>query len=326
MKKLSLCCGLCLALSMLCGADPAKPAKARPAKSNPSAPAGKANPAGAEAEKSATAQADEDAIRQSAVDFVEAFNRGDAAAVAALWIEDGEYVDEDGRRFQGRAAIEREYATAFAEHSGAKINVEIDTIKRLSADTMIEDGRASVESDAGGPPGSSRYTAVHVKQDGQWRMASVRDTAVPVASHYANLQDLDWMVGHWTAEEHGATLDVHCRWIANKNFIERSYTVTRPGEPAQSGLEVIGWNPLNARIQSWTFTSDGGHAIGAWSPAANGWDIDNEGVTADGTLTRAVNIVDRLDDQAMVWSSIHRKLGEKSIPDRGEVVLKRAAR
>src|SRR5262245_59077238 len=50
------------------------------------------------------------AIRQAAAEFVAAFDRGDAAAVAAHWLEDGEYVDESGRVFSGRAAIEAEYA------------------------------------------------------------------------------------------------------------------------------------------------------------------------------------------------------------------------
>ena len=46
------------------------------------------------------------AIRKSADDFVQAFNRGDAAAIAALWTVNGEYLDGAGQRFVGREAIE----------------------------------------------------------------------------------------------------------------------------------------------------------------------------------------------------------------------------
>src|SRR5436190_12531336 len=51
------------------------------------------------------------ALQQSVKAFREVFNRGDAKAVAALWTEDGNYIDESGKRFEGRDAIEKEYAS-----------------------------------------------------------------------------------------------------------------------------------------------------------------------------------------------------------------------
>src|SRR5262245_29055735 len=59
---------------------------------------------------------DLEAIREGSQAFVEAFNRADAQAVAALWAPDGEYIDEAGRKFEGRAAIEKEYAAFFSAH------------------------------------------------------------------------------------------------------------------------------------------------------------------------------------------------------------------
>jgi len=46
------------------------------------------------------------AITDSAKAFVEAFHKGDAKAVAAFWMPDGDYVTQDGQIFKGRKAIE----------------------------------------------------------------------------------------------------------------------------------------------------------------------------------------------------------------------------
>jgi len=49
---------------------------------------------------------DENSLMNNAKAFVEAFEKGDAKAVAAFRAEDGDYVDLSGRRLQGRPAIE----------------------------------------------------------------------------------------------------------------------------------------------------------------------------------------------------------------------------
>jgi hypothetical protein len=46
------------------------------------------------------------ALIKNAQAFTEAFEKGDAKAVAGFWAEDGDYVDLTGRRLQGRPAIE----------------------------------------------------------------------------------------------------------------------------------------------------------------------------------------------------------------------------
>src|SRR5262245_28581417 len=56
---------------------------------------------------------DEALIRKQAADFVRAFNKGDAKTLAALWTEEGEYIDDDGTTYRGRAAIEEVYADFF---------------------------------------------------------------------------------------------------------------------------------------------------------------------------------------------------------------------
>ena len=45
-------------------------------------------------------------IRKSISSFVDAFNRGDAAAVAFHWTEDAEYLAPDDETYVGRTAIQ----------------------------------------------------------------------------------------------------------------------------------------------------------------------------------------------------------------------------
>jgi uncharacterized protein (TIGR02246 family) len=263
------------------------------------------------------------AIRQTSQQFIAAFNKADAKAVAALWTATGEYVDDAGRGFVGRDAIEQEYARFFKEHPGHKMKLVIDSLKLLSDAAALEDGRALLDPEPAGAPAISKYTVVHVKVDGKWLMSSVRDTHVPTASAYRHLEDFEWLIGSWSAEEHGAKTEVTCRWIANKSFVERTYRVTKNGQVTAAGVQIIGWNPQTAAPQSWLFVSDGGQSLGKWTPREKGWVIESQGMLADGTHSTAVTTFTKLDDNAFVWQSLSRTAGGVGLPDTAEIVLRR---
>jgi uncharacterized protein (TIGR02246 family) len=263
------------------------------------------------------------AILEASQSFVVAFNQHDANTVAALWTKDGEYVDGAGRVLVGRDEIEKDYQNFFTANPDAKINIVIDSLRLLSSDTAIEDGRAAVESSTSGAGGFTKYTAVHAKVDGKWLMASVRDASAEAVPSVASAADLEWLIGKWTAEEHGVTMESNCTWVVDGRFIQRKYTTTQVDGTKSSGVQLIGWNPEGAHVQSWDFSPDGGHAVGTWVPNDGGWSAQMRGVTGDGTLTTAINQLRRLDDNAYVWQSIQRTAGGMVIPDTDEVVLKR---
>lgn len=285
-----------------------------------------ASPKSKPASKAPTSNSNRDvaAIRGASESFVAAFNKGDAKGVAALWTEDGDYTDDSGTKFSGREAIEKEYAKFFAANPGHKIRLVIDSLKLLGDGAAIEDGRAMLDPAPAGAPATSKYTAVHVKVNGQWLMATVRDMRVESPSTYRNVADLEWLIGTWTAEENGAKTESVCHWVAGKSFVERSYTVTRADGTTSSGVQLIGWNPQGGYVQSWNFTSDGGHAIGVWTPRTGGWSAEIRGVTGDGTLTTATNLLTKLDENAYVWQSVNRTAGGQPLADTDEVVLKRS--
>ncbi len=262
-------------------------------------------------------------IRVQSEAFMDAFNKQDAKAVAALWTKDAQYIDDAGEVHTGRDAIEQVYAGLFAEHPDATIRIVIDSLRQLSDSAAIEVGRALVDPPPAGPLGVSQYTAIHVKVDGQWQMASVRDTWVSTPATRESAADLDWLIGTWTAEEHGVRFDSVCRWVANENFVERTHTTTQIDGTTSSGVQLIGWNPASSQVQSWTFSPDGGHALGVWMMTTSGWAAQMQGITGDGTPTSSVTELRRLDDNAYVWQSIERTVDGMALPDTDEVVIKR---
>jgi len=276
-----------------------------------------------ESAQPAQSSPDIDAIRAASEAFVAAFNKKDAKAVAALWTEDGQYSDNTGRVFAGRKAIADAYAEFFAKNPDAQMQIVVDALRLLSSDAAIEDGRAMVALKADGPSSASGYTAIHVKVDGKWLMATVRDAPGSVSSPSQNAADLQWLVGTWVAEEYGVKTESVCSWVVGKSFLERKHTTTRPDGTTASGVQLIGWNPQGGYVQSWNFTSDGGHAIGIWMPIEGGWQAKVYGTTGDGIPTSAVNVLRRLDHNAYAWQSVRRFLGESALPDTDEIVIKR---
>ncbi len=266
----------------------------------------------------------EQAIRDSAQSFVDAFNKGDAQAIAALWTKDGELVDETGFRTSGRAAIEEQYKTFFTENPGAKIEVAINSIRQISQDSAMEDGQSLLTlASSAGTMASGTYVAVHVKENGKWLMASVRESAARPLKSELNLKDLAWLIGTWAVSGDDAKFEVTYDWLGNGNFIRGETTVLSDEGKPSGGTQIIGKDPLTGRIVSWSFNADGGLGYGEWAKEGAHWLIRTQGVTADGMPTSAVNILYDADNNVHSWQSVNRTVGDQILPRTKEVVIER---
>ena len=72
---------------------------------------------------------DEKAIGLAAEAFAKAYNAGDAKAIGALFVADGEIVSEEGESTQGREGIELVFATIFKEHPKTHIDLASGSIR-----------------------------------------------------------------------------------------------------------------------------------------------------------------------------------------------------
>ena len=263
------------------------------------------------------------AIRRAVATYVAAFNRGDAVAVAAHWSANGEWLSPSGERFKGRAAIETEMAAYFEESEGHHVDVQNPTVRFLAPTVAVEEGTATVLQ-SGESPSETSYIAIHVKQNGEWRLDSVRETSIPSPpTHYGHLSELEWMIGNWVDQDENATIETVRAWSYNRNFISRSFSVSIDGQIELQGTQIIGWDPAAQRIRSWTFDSDGGFGEGIFTRDGNRWIVQTSQILYDGVQAESTNIITYVDDNTFTWQSVDRIVGGQMLPNIDQVTVVR---
>ena len=263
-----------------------------------------------------SAQADDEkAIRKAGEAFVKAFNAGDAKAVAALFAPDGDFMDVRGQVFRGRDTIEKLVAANFANARGAKIDVIIDSIRFLGKETAIEKGTSYARPAAGAAPTATRYTAIRVKRDGKWLLESVHESPYQADSNYENLKDLEWVIGTWTANPPGATVEMKCEWAGNRNFILCKQETRKGDSVVATSIQVIGWDPIERRVRSWDFDSEGGYGSELWTRDGGRWVLEATGMHRDGAVSEATNVITPVDANTFTWQSIQRRSNGASLPN-----------
>jgi uncharacterized protein (TIGR02246 family) len=258
---------------------------------------------------------DEKAIQKNQAGYTRAFNAGDAKALAAFWAADGEFVDADGKSSKGRGAIQREFASFFAETKGLKLEVSTHSLRFVSPGVALESGTSRVVRSSDGESSVTSYHIVHTKRDGQWQLASVRESAHVESSSYEQLRSLEWLVGNWTSKNGGRSLELSCEWTAKRAFLLRKYVLKDTDNPAKTGVQVIGWDPVEGTIVSWVFDSDGGFASERWTRDGKRWILEATGVTHDGAEVTATNILTPVDHDNFSWQSVRRTLDQVPLPD-----------
>lgn len=270
-------------------------------------------------------QESEAAIQKSAEAFVEAYNKHDAKAVAALFAERAEFVDEDGNLIKGRDEIEQNFANVFEASPEGKIAIEIDSIRLLTPNIALEEGLVIGTPVPDEPPTHTNYTAIHVKVDGEWKLGSVSDTDASSEQLTAqdHLQQLAWMVGDWVDENPDAIIKSSCDWDHSGNYLLFEFAVQIAGGMDASGSIRVGWDPLTRQIKSWVFDADSGYAEGLWTRIGDEWIVHMRGVNAAGEATSAVSVYRYIDDDTMSWRSYDRTVGGEPANDIPENVIKR---
>lgn len=275
------------------------------------------------AEKKPANRSEEDVIRTTVDSYVAAYNRGDAKAVATHWCETADWISPSGQRFQGRQAIQNEMQSLFAENRDVRIEVIDPSIRLISSDVAMEEGIVRVIRPAE-LPSDSTYLAIHVKQNGQWKLDSVRETEVPATPAASpQLEELAWLVGEWIDQSPDATVESSVTWTKNKTFLSYAFKVSAPGMEDLEGTQVIGWDPAAGAVRSWMFDSDGGLGEGVWSKKGNGWIVKFSQVLPDGRKASATNMYTLLDANTFTWKSVGRKLDGEFLPNTGEVTVVR---
>jgi uncharacterized protein (TIGR02246 family) len=257
-------------------------------------------------------------LEKAAADFVAAYNKRDAAAIAALFTENAELTDLRATEvIAGRAAIQASYEEIFADPAAPKVAVEVDSVRLVGKDIAVEDGTVHYTPPGDDPaPRSIHYTAVLQKNgDGAWQIASSRDLgdATDAAGQLADLADL--LKGDWTATRDGMRLDMAFGWDDSGKYLSGEMLATAAdAEPLSTSIR-IGWDAAKRTITWWTFDDGGGFSKGEWTPTEDGWLIRTEGTTAEGEATSANQALSFEGREAFNWTARDRIVDGNRLPD-----------
>ncbi|QDT56534.1 SnoaL-like domain protein [Caulifigura coniformis] len=254
-------------------------------------------------------------VAESVDHFGKAVEKGNPAAVGALFTKEAEYVDSDGVVFHGRAAIEAEFAAHFAARPRGKVAVEVISIRPIADSVLVEEGVSTFTPETAGAVTHTRYVATHARQaDGSWQMASIREIASGIASPHERLKTLAWLVGRWRQESDGSIVDTEWEWSEDGNFLVSQFSSTQSTGEVLKGSHRIGWDAERGQFRSWVFSADGGAADGWWTIDADRSSVGLNGVTGDGARM-AVTVSYQLDGKdAMVVSQVNRTAGGVALP------------
>ncbi|HSU62092.1 MAG TPA: SgcJ/EcaC family oxidoreductase [Bryobacteraceae bacterium] len=114
------------------------------------------------------------AIRDVVKKYVDARQHMDAAAIQSLFTADADQLVSSGEWRKGRAAIVRG-TMASSERTGGKRSIEIESVRFLTPEVAIADGRYELSGLAGGKTRRMWTTFVIVNGSAGWRIAAIRN-------------------------------------------------------------------------------------------------------------------------------------------------------
>ena len=109
------------------------------------------------------------AIEAASAAFAEAFNAGDAEAVAAMYTEDALVLPPGKEAIEGRTAIQAQIAADFAEMEGMVMSFETTEVQAAHGHAL-EVGGYTIEGADGSHVDHGKYIAIWKNTDDGWKI------------------------------------------------------------------------------------------------------------------------------------------------------------
>lgn len=272
------------------------------------------------------AETAEQAIKANVVELVNLFNAGKAKELASHFAPQGEVIDEEGVVYQGPQEITDLFTKFFARFPGAKLAIEVESIRMIGENLAIEEGTRLISTKENDSRAQLRYVTVRTKVDGRWLIASLREIHDdPIPTPHDHLMPLSWLVGDWINEGSDAVVKISYRWSDDENYLLGDYSVVVGGKPTMKSTQRIGWNPVTQKIHSWLFDSDGGFSEGEWTEVEEGWLVKSRSVITDGRTGSATLSFIPKDKERFLLRGLDRIVGDEHAEDFEVTVTKRPA-
>jgi uncharacterized protein (TIGR02246 family) len=253
-----------------------------------------------------------------------AFEKGDAKAIASLFTEDAQYTLDDGAVISGRKEIQARAGDYFESSKSRSLDLAVGSARFLADNVLIEKGSASTTTDRDQPE-TSQYTVTYAKVGERWLIAELVEAFEPDEANPGDeaLSTLGWMIGNWKAETEGADATMETSWILEGKFISRTTRINRREGDSFVAVEVIGYDPVQGKIRSWTFDNEGGFGTGAWNQDGNKWLVRSMATGPDGGSSSSDHILTVTSADRFGLESTNRVLDGEVLPNRDRIDIVR---
>lgn len=263
-------------------------------------------------------------IRAHADKYVAAFNAGDAPALSAFFRADARLILPDGTVLDGQPAIAAHFQNLFQDQSGLKLAVQINDLRRIGTETVVESGVATLTNPRGQTQ-SNPFTALLVRHEAQWHLAELRESD-PLLPRTGRLDELAWMLGDWIEEGPDAVVALTASWEdpERRNYLIRKFTVKVQGRTVLSGSQRLGFDAERGLVRAWLFDAEGGFAEETWTPAGpDRWLVQASGVDAEGLRGTSTHLVIRESAQRARIEVLARTIAGRALTDADTRILVR---
>ena len=281
----------------------------------------------ASADVCTAAESGEAAVAAASAAYVESFNGRDYDALGRQWIERAELV-EGGSRVVGREAIVASIRGWLERHPEGTLAIDVESVDLLSDTLARVSGTMHFRRHDTDRSVRSRFESLRTRVGDDWQL--VESTVAP--AHAAALDDLEWLVGSWRAEDAAAGLVVETvfeRDLAGYLLVGRT-TTTAKGD-ADGGIEIESVTMIAADraagvVRSWIFDSTGAQASGVVSFDGLSLEQTLAGTPSDtvaGGAVQWVQLIVPAGDGRFTQHSVERMVDGERLPDASPLHFRR---
>jgi ketosteroid isomerase-like protein len=254
--------------------------------------------------------------------MIQAFKKRDAAAIAAIWTEEGEFIGSDNQPIHGRAELQKGYEEFFKTLKGKPgLEIQLDGLRFPSAEMAVAEVTVRLKNESELIASTWQDIAL-VREGGQWKLATVREWDRDIGLD-ASLNELGWLIGTWQAATPDRKVTITYEWDENMAFIRGKFVVMEGAYVIEAGTEIIGKDNAEGVIRGWIFQSDGGFGNGVWTRDGRKWNVDVHGVATDGKELTATTIYVHVDPNTFTWQAVSQAFDGVPVPDTQPVKVTR---
>lgn len=259
-------------------------------------------------------QIPKDQILTRLKDYIDSYNEGNFDKFKTFWTEEGTFTNPTtGEEVSGREQIASFFQERYKSLNGNKVVFNILSVQLQDPNKAIVEG--TFQRNTGIQAKRARRIEL-VNDKGVWLIQSIREIDVDDPPNlYDHLKPLEWLLGKWNDKDEDVTIKFETKWDKYRNFILQHFTTVIYGVEELEGRQFIGWDPVQEKIRSWIFDSDGGFGSGIWSQNEKSWQVSVTYTLSDGRQAIATDIYTPIDDNSYTYQSVGRSVDGQFLPN-----------